>query len=149
MLTQAERLDTETLIQCAKTKNQEHLLAISRRKTLPESLTVLVERGDQQVVLSTAKNGGARFSGRGFATLVRRSHGDDQLSACVCARPDLPPALFDNLLAVASEKVRAKLEVERKYLKADIAEVVGPGIRQHPDRGQRSAAQLCRSAGAR
>ena len=125
VLTQAERLDTETLIQCAKTKNQEHLLAISRRKTLPESLTVLVERGDQQVVLSTAKNGGARFSGRGFATLVRRSHGDDQLSACVCARPDLPPALFDNLLAVASEKVRAKLEVERKYLKADIAEVVG------------------------
>ena len=55
MLTQAERLDTETLIQCAKTKNQEHLLAISRRKSLPESLTdVLVERG-QQVVLSTAK----------------------------------------------------------------------------------------------
>ena len=31
VLTQAERLDTETLIQCARTKNQEHLLAISRR----------------------------------------------------------------------------------------------------------------------
>ncbi|MGE5774487.1 MAG: DUF2336 domain-containing protein, partial [Hyphomicrobiales bacterium] len=62
VLTQAERLDTETLIGCARTKNQEHLLAISRRKTLPESVTdVLVERGDQQVVLSTAKNNGARF----------------------------------------------------------------------------------------
>ena len=33
--------------------------------------------------------------------------------------------MFDKLLAAASEKVRAKLEVERKYLKADIAEVVG------------------------
>lgn len=84
VLTQAERLDTETLIECARTKNQEHLLAISRRKTLPESATdVLVERGHQQVVLSTAKNNGARFSGRGFATLVKRSHGDDQLAVCV------------------------------------------------------------------
>jgi uncharacterized protein (DUF2336 family) len=59
VLTQAARLDTDTLIECARTKNQEHLLAISRRKTLPEALTdVLVERGDQQVVLSTAKNAG-------------------------------------------------------------------------------------------
>jgi uncharacterized protein (DUF2336 family) len=57
ILTQAENLDSETLIECARTKNQEHLLAISRRKVLPEVLTeVLVERGDQQVVLSTAKN---------------------------------------------------------------------------------------------
>jgi len=126
VLTQAERLDTETLIQCAKTKNQEHLLAISRRKSLPEPLTdVLVERGDQQVVLSTAKNSGARFSGKGFATLVRRSHGDDQLAACVGTRRDLPPELFEKLLEAASEKVRAKLEVERRYLKADITEVVG------------------------
>jgi uncharacterized protein (DUF2336 family) len=126
VLTQAERLDTETLIQCARTKNQEHLLAISRRKALPELLTdVLVERGDQQVVLSTAKNNGARFSGGGFATLVRRSHGDDQLAACVGARPDLPMDLFEKLLAAASEKVRTKLEVERRYLKSDIAEVVG------------------------
>ena len=150
VLTQAERLDTETLIQCAKTKNQEHLLAISRRKSLPESLTdVLVERGDQQVVLSTAKNIGARFSGRGFATLVRRSHGDDQLAACVGARRDLPPELFEKLLEVASEKVRSKLEVERKYLKGRYRRGCRPCVRQHPDRGQRSAARLCRSAGAR
>jgi uncharacterized protein (DUF2336 family) len=148
VLTQAERLDTETLIQCAKTKNQEHLLAISRRKSLPESLTdVLVERGDQQVVLSTAKNGGARFSGRGFATLVRRSHCDEQLAACVGARPDLPPELFDKLLEVASEKVRAKLEVERSESRYRRGR--RPGVRQHSDCGQRSAAQLCRSAGAR
>jgi uncharacterized protein (DUF2336 family) len=126
VLTQAERLDNETLIDCARTKNQEHLLAISRRKTLPESLTdVLVERGDQQVVLSTAKNSGAKFSGRGFLTLVRRSQGDDQLAACVGSRSDLPPELFERLLDIASEKVRAKLEAERRFARPDIAEVVG------------------------
>jgi uncharacterized protein (DUF2336 family) len=61
VLTQAEGLDIGTMIECARTKNQEHPLAISRRKTLPANLTdVLVERGDQQVVLSTAKNAGSR-----------------------------------------------------------------------------------------
>ncbi|MGA7099650.1 MAG: DUF2336 domain-containing protein [Pseudolabrys sp.] len=39
VLAQAEALDIGTLIECARTKNQEHLLAISRRKTLPENLT--------------------------------------------------------------------------------------------------------------
>lgn len=126
VLTQAERLDTETLIECARTKNQEHLLAISRRKKLPEALTdVLVERGDQQVVLSTAKNAGAKFSGKGFGIMVKRSHGDDQLAACVGSRPDLPPQLFEQLLEAASETVRAKLVAERTHAKSDVDSVVG------------------------
>ena len=75
VLTLAEALDIGTLIECARTKNQEHLLAISRRKSLPDNLTdVLVERGDQQVVLSTAKNAGSRFSDKGFNTLIKRAH---------------------------------------------------------------------------
>jgi uncharacterized protein (DUF2336 family) len=126
VLTQAERLDTGTLIECARTKHQEHLLAISRRKLLPEALTeVLVERGDQQVVLSTAKNSGAKFSAKGFDTLVKRSHGDDALTACVGMRPDLPPQLLERLLTAASEKVRAKLELEREYAKSAIDRVIG------------------------
>ena len=55
----------------------------------PEAVQLLLqaarERGDQQVVLSTAKNAGARFSGKGFAIMIKRSHGDDQLAACVGA----------------------------------------------------------------
>jgi uncharacterized protein (DUF2336 family) len=125
VLTQAARLDTDTLIECARTKKQEHLLAISRRKTLPEELTdVLVERGDQQVVLSTAKNAGARFSGKGFDALIKRSRGDDALTSCVGMRSDLPPQVLEKLLAAASEKVRTKLVAERGYAKADIARAV-------------------------
>ena len=126
VLAQAEALDIGTLIECARTKNQEHLLAISRRKTLPENLTeVLVERGDQQVVLSTAKNVGSGFSDKGFNTLIRRARGDDALTSCVAMRSDLPPQLFDHLLATASEKVRAKLQSEREYAKSEIDTVVG------------------------
>ncbi|MGB8068737.1 MAG: DUF2336 domain-containing protein, partial [Pseudolabrys sp.] len=61
-----------------------------RRKTLPENLTeVLVERGDQQVVLSTAKNVGSGLSDKGFNTLIRRARGDDALTSCVAMRSDL------------------------------------------------------------
>jgi uncharacterized protein (DUF2336 family) len=86
---------------------------------------VLVERGDQQVVLSTAKNAGARFSGKGFDILVKRSHGDNALTSCVGMRPDLPPQLFELLLTAASDKVRARLVAEREYSKSDIDRVVG------------------------
>ena len=76
-------------------------------------------------MLSTAKNKGARFSAKGFDTLVKRSCGDDALTTCVGLRPDLPPQLFDRLLAAASAKIRATLEAEREYAKSDIDRVVG------------------------
>ena len=126
VLSQSERLDIDTLVVCAASKSQEHLLAISRRKTLPEAVTdVLIERGDPQIVLSTVRNAGARFSALGFGLLVKRSRGDDQLTSSVGARPDLPPQLFDELLAAASQAVRAKLEAERQHGKDDIAQTVG------------------------
>jgi uncharacterized protein (DUF2336 family) len=125
ILIQSERLDDPSLIDCAKTKSQEHLLAISLRKTLAEAVTdVLVERGDPQVVLSTAKNPGAKFSNKGFAILVKRSDGDDRLATCVGSRPDIPRQLFEQLLETASEAVRAKLEAERPAAKQDIHRVV-------------------------
>jgi hypothetical protein len=40
-------------------------------------------------------------------------------------RSDLPPQLFDQLLAAASEKVRAKFQAEREFVAPDIDTVVG------------------------
>lgn len=126
VLIQGERLDEATLIKCAKTKSQEHLLAISRRKTLSERVTdILVERGDQQVVLSTAKNAGAKFSSGGFTIMVSRSKGDDLLGTCVGARPDLPPQLFEKLLETASDVVRSKLVAENPHARREIRLAVG------------------------
>ncbi len=125
VLTQSEALDDATLIECAVTKTQDHMLAISQRKTLSESVTdVLVKRGDRDVVLSTAMNAGARFSKNSFAILVKRAQGDDALTGCVGRRPDLPPALFDKLLEAASDAVRAALEAERPHLAREIDRAV-------------------------
>src|SRR5664279_1334246 len=131
VLTQGEQLDDATLINCAKTKSQEHLLAISRRKSLAAAVTdVLVERGDQQVVWSTAKNAGAKFSSGGFGILVNRSTGDDMLAACVGARPDIPPHLFEKLLETASDVVRGKLVAEKPHARPDIDRAVDDSAEQ-------------------
>lgn len=126
VLTQSEALDERTLIECAQTKSQEHLLAISRRKTLARTVTdVLVDRGDARVALSTAQNAGAAFSERGFATLINRSNEDERLAVCVGSRPDIPGRLFRQLLVSASQVVRETLAAERPDLKTEIDEVVG------------------------
>ena len=63
VLSQSDRLDAETLISCAKNKSQQHLLAISKRRSVPEAVTdVLVVRGSNEVVSSIASNKGASFS---------------------------------------------------------------------------------------
>jgi uncharacterized protein (DUF2336 family) len=125
ILIHSERLDDPTLTENASEKSQEHLLAITRRRSLSEMVTdVLVKRGDQQVLLSAAGNDGARFSDSGFATLVERSNGDDLLAQRVGGRPEIPPPLFQKLLATASAIVRAKLEAAHPQAKDEVQRAV-------------------------
>lgn len=113
ILTRSERLASADLVENAKTKSQLHLLAISRRAVLDANVTdILVDRGDREVVQSTAENAGAQFSDGGFAKLVERSEDDDRLALCVGARPDVPRHQYLRLLAKASQAVRTKLEAE-------------------------------------
>ena len=125
LLAQSEQLDDETLVESAKTKSQGHLLAISRRKLLSESITdVLVERGNQQVVVSTAGNSGAQFSQVGYLTLVKRSEIDDKLALTIWSRPEIPHEHLLTLFAIASDVVRSRLEAADRSKAALIREMV-------------------------
>jgi uncharacterized protein (DUF2336 family) len=125
MLAHSERVDIETLIECARSKSQDHLLAISRRKTVPEPVTdVLVERGDQHVLMSVASNAGARFSDQAFGRLVGRAQGSDELAERIGRRSDLPARLFRQLLDEASDVVRKRLEAENAHDRAAIDKAV-------------------------
>lgn len=111
VLLQSDRIDEVTLVESAKTKSQDHLLAISRRQDLAEAVTdVLVERGNSEVALSTARNASAKFSEFGYSTLVKRSRDDDGLALSVWARPEIPRQHMLQLFERASEAVRTKLE---------------------------------------
>ena len=125
VLKQSGRLDDPTLIEVANIKGPEHLLAISQRPTLSEAVAeVLIVRGDQMVVLSTAENRGARFSETGYSTLVRRAEGDERLTLSVGSRPEIPLHHFLRLLDKASETVRAKLEAVYPQAKHQVREAV-------------------------
>lgn len=125
ILVQSVRLDQTTLVTCARTKSQAHLLAISQRKALTEIVTdVLVERGDRAVLLCAAKNPGASFSKRGFSVLAARSSGDDILTECVGSRTDIPKDVLLPLISAASEIVRSKLIARHPSFGKDIDHAV-------------------------
>jgi uncharacterized protein (DUF2336 family) len=114
VLQRSERLDARTLIANARCKGQQHLLAISRRKSISDAVTdVLIVRGSPEVVTSVAANGGARFSGFGFLHLLQRSEDDSILAEQVGLRKDIPRHLFQQLISKASDEVKRKLERER------------------------------------
>ena len=114
LLRESEQLDDNALIANATTKSQSHLLAISRRKSIGETVTdVLVARGDQGVVNSVASNAGARFSDFGFLHMVKRAEGDSILAEQLGLRRDIPRRVFQQLIAKASEDVKRRLERER------------------------------------
>jgi uncharacterized protein (DUF2336 family) len=133
VLSLSVRLADEDLIATAKTKGQPYLLAISTRPSLSEAVTdVLVERGDQEVVISVAKNTGARFSDSGFGLLVRRSENDDVLAEHVGVRADIPAPHLLTLVTRASDAVRNKLTAANpqaaeliKSVLADVADQIG------------------------
>lgn len=125
VLAKSVAIDEPSLIECARTKGQAHLLAISSRPSLSEAITdILVERGDRRVVMNTTQNSGARFSDKGFGILICRSRDDEQLATSVGSRPDIPERSLAQLLEEASAAVRAKLADEQPHLKPFIDGVV-------------------------
>lgn len=110
VLSGSKRLSTIDLTGIAEVRGQEHLVAISKRDALETAVTdILVKRGDQRVLHTLARNTGARFSDTGYATLVEKADGDEILAEAVGSRRDIPVRLLRDLLARATEAVRARL----------------------------------------
>ena len=125
ILTRSGLLDNVTLVENARTKSQHHLLAISRRNSLAETVTdVLVERGNREVALSVVQNAGAKLSETGYVRLVKRSEGDDELAQSVGSRPEITRQNFLKLLTTASKAVRIALEAAHPHNATEIRHAV-------------------------
>ena len=102
----SQRFDTKTLVAKARSKSQQHLLAISQLRSLePEVSDVLVTRGDQEVVRSGGQCRRAAFQLWHLADHqplreATRSWG---------RRKDIPRHLFQQLIAKASENAKKRL----------------------------------------
>jgi uncharacterized protein (DUF2336 family) len=103
-------IDEPTLIEIARTKGQQHLLAISKRDAISPSITdAIVKRGERVVVRSVARNATATFSEQGYSSLVQRAADDGVLAVAVGQRDDLPAPLLQQLLSEAADLVRRKI----------------------------------------
>src|SRR3984893_7495862 len=110
ILTNSSRLTTAELVEIAKTRSQDHLLAISERTQIEAAVTdILVDRGNQAVVRSVAGNSGANFSENGFVALLKAAETDDKLAEKTGSRLDLPLRLLKELLLRATAAVRSPL----------------------------------------
>jgi uncharacterized protein (DUF2336 family) len=134
VLSQSPVLTEADLIEIAGSKSQAHLAQIAVRPELSTAVTdVLIDHGDRAVANEVAANQGAHLSNAGFKKLVLLADGDDRLAESVGLRADIPPNLFRQLLAHATETVRQRLvenatpgakEAIRKIL-SDIGNQVG------------------------
>jgi len=125
VLQQSPCLNDEFLVGCAKSKSQDHLGAISLRPTISLELTdVLIERGNEQVMLNLARNSGAQLSDHGFSLMVDRARDSRQLACAVFNRADIPRQHMLALFEKASAAVRGELEQEAGRKAGEVAEAL-------------------------
>jgi uncharacterized protein (DUF2336 family) len=130
VLRESKQLEPYALVANVCTKSQTHMLAISKRETLAESVTdELVTRGNQEVVKSVVQNNGARFSDFGFLHMIKRAEGDSILAEQLGLRKDIPRHVFQQLIAKASSDVKKRLEGERpdmaQHIQSSVTDVAG------------------------
>src|SRR5580700_5777181 len=110
VLTESARLSAEDLVEIAKTKGEQHLLAISGRWWLKEIVTdELLARRYPSVSRRIMNNPGARVSATGFAIVLTQAESDPELAVETGIRVDLPADLRQQLLRNATEAVRSRL----------------------------------------
>lgn len=110
VLQESARLGEDDLIELAKTKSEQHLLAISGRWWLKEVVTdALLARRFASVSRRIVSNPGARVSAGGFAIIVAQAEHNPDLAVEAGIRADLPADLRQRLLSRATDAVRTKL----------------------------------------
>lgn len=126
VLRRSQRLEESDLVEVAETKSQAHLLALSKRKFLPQPvMDILVRRGEQAVLRSLAENLDARLSDAHFAALVERGDYDSVLAEKVGLRPDVPPKLFRDLLLRGTQALQQRLlALAKPEIRSEIARVL-------------------------
>jgi uncharacterized protein (DUF2336 family) len=108
------------LVEIAREKGQQHLLAMAERPTLSTDLTdVIVRRGDREVVRRTAGNSGAAFSSSGYSALIKRAGQDGVLTLAIGQREDISDDNLKELLAGSIDAIRRRLLEAAKPARQD------------------------------
>jgi uncharacterized protein (DUF2336 family) len=148
MLAQSPHLDEDFLVESAKTRSQAHLMAISTRKAVgPRVTDVLVDRGNDEVVLTLARNSGAAFSDHGRSLIVERAKDRQDLAHVVWNREDIPRQQVLALFEKVSEAVRHELAADGGRDAEEIDAAVTMARRRLQEKSQESSSAYASARG--
>lgn len=104
VLLKSPALSTSDLEVIATSRGRRQQLAIAARDLIEPPLTgALVKAGDRAVHLALIGNAGALFSDAGYAALLEKCAGDDELTKTLALRPDTPDLVVRKLLSAAPD----------------------------------------------
>ena len=122
VLERSRVLTDEDLVQIAQTKGQTHLHAIAKRDNLAAPVTdVIVERGENPVLLEVTKNQGAEFTNDSLVSLAEKARDNSELLTALGSRKDLQPELMVKIKQRVAQRLKA--EMAGKYSGAEMAEL--------------------------
>jgi len=108
------------LVDVIESRGQGHMMAISVRPTLSETVTdSLVELGDDEVLASVVSNEGALISEQSMTTVVDRAKQNENLQDPLINHRNLPPELVESIVAHVSENLRNQLLVSNPEIDMD------------------------------
>lgn len=122
VLERSRVLTDDDLVRIAKSKGQTHLHAIAKRDTLAAPVTdVIVERGENPVLLEVTRNQGAEFTSDSLVSLAEKARDDGDLLTALGTRKDLQPGLMVKIKQRVAQRLKA--ELADKYSSTEMAEL--------------------------
>ena len=110
VLTRSRALTEDDLLRVARSRDQDHLRAISRRETVPEAVSdVIVERGDDLTLSVLLSNEHAELSRAAHEAAVDRANANPQLHEVVVSRHSLPLDLLNEMYFVVESRLREQI----------------------------------------
>ena len=103
-------LSEETLLRVVRGKSQAHLMAVTRRTSVSETVShALVEHGTDDVVVSLLTNSGARIAEQTYEKVVQRSETNPALHAPLVGRKSVPLDLLHELYQRVEPSLRREI----------------------------------------
>lgn len=110
VLQRSRALTDDDLVEVTEQCGQDHMMSITKRSELSESVTdALVERGAEPVLVSVTKNLGAKFSERSFEKLTDPSTASSDRLEALSFRSDMPQKIAESFMQILPEAARARL----------------------------------------
>jgi uncharacterized protein (DUF2336 family) len=110
VLVRSGALTDDDLLRVARTRDQAHLRAISRRASVSEVVSdAIVERGDDATLGVLLRNDGAELSRSAHEAAVDRAAVNPELHEAVVDRHALPPDLLNEMYFVVEARLRDRI----------------------------------------